>query len=196
MPNSRPSPDYIGPRYRGLVVVGANPGIAITPSQKLNDARTFELQERIATGDRDAFAELLRHLPDSMLGWKQMVNRSARAYLDYDVEEIAYINLVKCATTITNSDVRKLFKGAAKDVPSRCWNLHTRAILEALNPHFVVALWIPVLQNLEWLGYRFDAVKKFAAYNGQRNLRSEEKYKGVKAVFDFFNEWKKPEPDS
>jgi len=154
--------------------------------QELNDACTFELQERIANGDRIAFEELQRHLPKSMLGWRQMVSRSAREYLDYDIEEIAYINLVKCATTVTNSDVHKLFKGAANDIPKRCWDLHTQLILESLKPRFVVALWKPVLKSLELLGYRFDGVEKFTSYNGQRNLRSEEKYEGVKAIFDVF----------
>jgi hypothetical protein len=191
--NERPSPDYIGRRYRGLVVIGANPGVASKPEHEINDVRTFALQERIAEGDRDAFSDLLQHLPQSMLGWRQMVSRSARAYLEYDIEEIAYINLVKCATTRTDSNVRKLFKEKASKIPERCWDTHTRPILEALRPRFIVALWLPIKSNLESLGYRFEGVEKFGAHNGARNLSWERRYEDAKSVFDSFNEF--PESD-
>jgi hypothetical protein len=187
MPNDRPSPDYVGPRYRGLVVIGANPGIASTDSQRVNDARTFELQTKIAEGNRDAFSELLRFLPMSMMGWKQVVDRGGRDYLGYDIEEIAYINIVKCATSKPLSDVFKLFTEGASDIPRRCWETHTQPILEALRPRFVVALWLPVIDSLKALGYQFAGVRQAGSYNGQRNLPKAKKYQGAKRVFDSFS---------
>jgi len=188
MPFERPAPDYFGPRYRGLVVVGANPGIASNATHQKNDARTFELQTQIAAGKRDAFRELMRFLPESMIAWKQVVNGKGRQYLDYDIEEIAYINLVKCATTKQNSDVFKLFTGAASEIPKRCWETHTKNLLDALQPSFVVALWTPVLDSLKRLGYQFGGVQQTGSYNGQRNLTTGRKYEGAKTVFDTYGQ--------
>lgn len=187
MPNSRPTPDYVGPRYRGLVVIGANPGIAFRSKQKANDAHTFELQDRIAAGDRVAYDELLLHLPESMLGWQQMVNGFARQFLRYDIEEIAYINLVKCATTTPHSDVHNLFRNNAKAIPQRCWDANSLPLLESLRPRFIAALWRPVLGSLRQLGYLFAGVEMTGAYNGQRNLPIHKRYEDVKKVFDAFN---------
>jgi hypothetical protein len=130
----------------------------------------------------------MRFIPQSMLGWRQVVNRRARDFLKYDIDEVAYVNLVKCGTTRTSSDIHSLFKGGAGSIPKRCWDTHTRDLLDYLKPSRVVALWKPIRSNLARLGFSFDGVEKFGAHNGSRSVSFDDKFLEIKPIFDQFNE--------
>ena len=112
-----------------------------------------------------------------------MVNTSARKRLRYDITEIAYVEVVKCATRPLGSDLRKLFKGTG--VLSRCWETHTRALLEELAPTHIVALWKPIIPMLRSLGYEFlSDESRIGAYNGSRSLNLDQRFADVVRVFD------------
>jgi hypothetical protein len=182
----KPCVDYIGIRYRGLVIIGANPGIATTPDQKTNDERMFALQNALAAGNDQAFVDLMKFIPESMLGWRQLVNERDRSYLQYDIEEVAYVNLVKCSTNKLSSDVHSLFIGTAKSIPQRCWDTHTRDILQFLKPRVVIALWMPIRSSLTKLGFSFGDVEQFGAHNGSRTAKFEKRFEEIKPIFDSF----------
>ena len=176
-----PSPDFIGSRYRGLVVVGGNPGIASTTEHRCNDRITLDLQRRIALGDRRAFEELMRHLPVSMAHWKQVVDADGRRRLRYNIEEIAYVNLVKCGTRPGRGNTKALFSGTP--ILSRCWETHTKQMLDWLAPTHVVALWKPIIGILNKLGFNVDAVVS-GYHNGARHLTKDQRYAAALRVFD------------
>lgn len=183
----RPSPDFVGKNYRGLLIIGANPGIANNQSHNANDKIMFSLQENLANNDTDAYNDLISHLPQSMIHWKQIVSSKHKNYLGFDVDEIAYIDLVKCATkSIGNSqsDVIANFRKIANglDIPSLCWNLHTKEIINFLKPTHIIFLWKPIEKNLRKLGYDFKGVVDYASYNGSRHLKMEAKLDDVKLL--------------
>src|SRR5262245_58428505 len=83
-----PSPDFVGRRYRGLVIVGANPGVANTARHRVNDARMEQLMRRVAeSGRTDDLDALHDHLAASMLDWRQLVNAEDRQAFAFDIEE-------------------------------------------------------------------------------------------------------------
>lgn len=184
MPLPLPSPDFVGSRYRGLVIVAGNPGIAHAGVQHHNDAIMFDLQQRVGAGDQDAFEQLMVFLPESMLHWPQVVNAAGRERMGYDIEEIAYVELVKCATRPLGSDLRGLLRGT--DILSRCWETHTRAMLALLQPTHIVALWKPIIPTLEHLGYQFSAQSRIGYHSGARSFTLEQRYAHAKPVFDHF----------
>jgi len=185
MPLPMPSPDYIGPNYRGLVIIGSNPGLAHTAAQSMNDRKMFALQEQIALGSGEAFRELMRFLPTSMLGWKQVVDRKSREYLGFDISEVAYVNLVKCATNPGGSDAQKLFTGT--NIVKRCWKNHTGPLLELLRPTHIAALWKPVIKVLGKQGYLFPKGVQVGFHSGRRSASLEERYATVRDVFQDFS---------
>ena len=184
MPLPLPSPDYVGSRYRGLIIVAGNPGIAHAGIHYVNDAHMFELQSRIATGNQSAFAELMAFLPESMLHWPQMVSADGRKRMAYDVEEVAYIELVKCATRPLASDLRSLLRGT--EILNRCWRTHTRTMLDMLQPTHIVALWKPIIPTLQHLGFHFPDSSRIGYHSGARNLPLDLRYKAAKPVFDSY----------
>jgi hypothetical protein len=185
MPRELPSPDFIGSRYRGLVIIGGNPGVAHKPAHFVNDDLMFDYQRRIAQGERVAFEKLMAFLPESMRRWPQMVNDTGRRLMDYDIEEVAYVDIVKCATKPGSSDLRRLFRHAP-DVIGRCWTHHTKPLLELLKPTHIVALWKPIVPTLQSLGYIFPKGVPIGHYNGCHSWSLDRRYAGAKAVFDAF----------
>jgi hypothetical protein len=184
MPLPNPAPDYVGPDYRGLVVIAGNPGLAHAGVHNDNDALMLALQARVARGDQRAFEELMAFLPDSMEHWPQMVNADARRSLRYDIREIAYVEIVKCATRPLGSNLRRLFHGT--NVLTRCWETHTRALLEALAPTHIVALWKPIIPTLQALEFNFPEGARIGSYNGNRSFSSQRRYAEVVSVFDAY----------
>lgn len=178
-----PSPDFIGSRYSGLVIVGGNPGLAHQPVHRANDRRMFELQQRIATGDQVAFDELLAFMPRSMAHWPQLVDSDGRRRLQYDIEEVAYVDIVKCGTAPGKGDTHSLFNGTG--ILNRCWELHTRRLLEQLRPTHVLALWKPIIGVLERLGYPLHD-KVVGYYSGARHLTKDARYATARGVVDRF----------
>ena len=184
MPLALPSPDYVGPKYNGLLIIGGNPGIAHRAAHHANDAHMFALQAKIATGDQAAFDELMTFLPQSMAHWLQMVNTDGRQRMQYDIEEIAYIDIVKCATRPGGSKLEALLAGT--QVLQRCWTTHTAALLDLLAPTHIVALWAPIISTLKGLGYTFPSNAISGHYDGRRNWGRDQRYQAAKPVFDAY----------
>jgi hypothetical protein len=178
-----PSPDFIGSRYSGLVIVGGNPGLAHHGVHHANDQRMFDLQRRIASGDQAAFDDLLAFMPTSMAHWPQVVDVDGRGRLKYDIEEVAYVDIVKCGTAPGRGNTHSLFNGTA--ILGRCWNHHTRQLLELLQPTHVLALWKPIVGVLERLGYPLHD-KVVGYYCGARQLKKDARYATAHAVVDSF----------
>ena len=178
-----PSPDFIGSRYAGLVIVGGNPGLAHQGVHHEKDARMFALQKRIALGEQAAFDELLAFMPDSMAHWPQVVDRGSRAMLRYDIEHVAYIDIVKCGTRPAQGDTHSLMKRTG--ILNRCWEQHTRKLLDLLQPTHILALWTPTLRVLQRLGYDIDS-KIVGHHSGARHLTKIAKYANAHPVVDDF----------
>ncbi|MCH8685874.1 hypothetical protein [Pedomonas mirosovicensis] len=178
-----PSPDFIGSRYSGLVIIGGNPGLAHHDIHHANDRHMFDLQRKIAAGDQAAFDELLEFMPRSMAHWPQVVDSDGRQRLQYDIEEIAYVNLVKCGTIPGKGNTHSLFNGTG--ILNRCWEQHTRQLLELLRPTHVLALWKPIVTLLEGLDYPIQEIE-VGYHNGARQLTKDERYATARHVIDSF----------
>lgn len=176
-----PSPDFIGSKYRGLVVIGGNPGLAHHGIHYENDKVIFNLQRRIAQGDQEAFDALLAFMPSSMAHWPQVVNNDGRRRLEFNIDEIAYIDIVKCGTAPAAGDTAALLRGTG--ILKRCWQTHTHRLLELLAPTHVLALWSPIPRVLRELGYPLED-KVVGHYTGARHLTSEAKYASARQVVD------------
>lgn len=198
IPERPPSPDYIGPRYAGLVIVGANPGNGSNGAQTANDTLMERLMRQVGEEpDAAAFHALMKFLPTSMLEWKQVVSASHRQILGFDIEEIAYINLVKCKTTSASADP---FDTVGEAVTQRCWKTYTAYQLQRLRPSHVIGLWKGIDAVLETLGYDIqgktfrlprggdteviDVV--YGYHNGQRSLTKDQRLADAKRVVDDF----------
>lgn len=180
---SVPSPDFIGSRYSGLVIVGGNPGLAHHGVHHANDRRMFDFQRRIAAGDRAAFVELLEFMPASMAHWPQVVDRDGRRRLQYDIEDVAYVDIVKCGTSPGKGDTRSLFRGTS--ILERCWEQHTSELLRLLEPTHILALWTPIVGILERLGYSLHD-KVVGWHSGARHLTKDARYASARSVIDDF----------
>jgi hypothetical protein len=143
----------------------------------------FELQRRIAMGDQAAFDELLAFMPTSMAHWPQVVDGDGRLRLQYDIEEVAYIDIVKCGTAPGRGDTDSLFKNTG--ILGRCWEQHTRRLLELLRPSHILALWKPISGVLERLGYPLDD-KVVGYHSGARHLTKDARYATARGVVDRF----------
>lgn len=180
---SVPSPDFIGSRYSGLVIIGGNPGLAHQGVHYENDRRMFDFQRRVAAGDQEALTELLAFLPSSMAHWPQVVDTQSRLRLGYDIEDIAYIDIVKCGSAPAKGDTRSLF--ARTKILERCWKLHTRQLLELLQPTHILALWKPILGVLDYVGYPLHD-KVVGYHTGARHLTKDARYAMAHGVVDDF----------
>jgi hypothetical protein len=194
----QPSPDYLGPRYAGLVIVGANPGNPSNHKHRAADEITVELMRYVGQApDAYAFDKLMAQLANSMREWKQVVNISHRKKLEYDIEQIAYLNIVKCNTRIANANP---LKSVGKRVTSRCWATYASNQLRLLQPTHILGLWTPIRDVLRQLGcYHVSGEVLtlptadgetvplkvvFGNYNGDRRKTEEEKLADAKRVID------------
>ena len=178
-----PSPDFIGARYSGLLIVGGNPGLAHHGVHFANDQKMFDLQGRIAAGEQGAFDELLAFMPLSMAHWPQVVDSDGRRRLQYDIEDIAYIDIVKCGTAPGKGDTHSLLNGTA--ILARCWEHHTRHLFDLLRPTHILALWTPIVAVLERLRYPLHD-KVVGYYSGARHLPKDARYATARGVVDSF----------
>ena len=187
-PRMRPAPDYLGPRYRGLVIVGANPGIANSGDFEVGDTKRDLLMSRMTkSNSASTYNELTSFLASYMGTWKNnLSNDWFRNFLGYEIEEIAYVNLVKCRTFNTGSNPRRV---VGDGITRRCWNEHTSRQISALNPDYVVGHWKPIRATLQWLGYRFETVQ-YASYSGARNLDYAQRAGDLVPLFKKFSEEK------
>lgn len=156
--SNAPSPDFVGRSYRGLVVVAANPIMR----QGTNEA----------------------HLSAPTIGaWHQVVNPRDRMLLNFDIEDVSYINIVKCATVKVGSKPHRLFKGTG--VFKRCWLRNTLPLLQLLDPTHVICVSKGVQEALMEVGFRLPP-RRIAAYDQSRHKSPQDRIRNVRRVFDDF----------
>jgi hypothetical protein len=100
-----------------------------------------------------------------MLKWKSplLVNKTFReTILEYKIEKIAFINLVKCQPRRAGSSV---FKTMKEETVYECWDRFTRAQIDLLNPDFIAFQWKDTMVDYSRLRLR-DTGIQFYAYNG------------------------------
>ncbi|QCO07447.1 hypothetical protein [Azospirillum argentinense] len=197
IPERPPSPDYLGPRYAGLAIIGANPGNAANGGQQAHDEAMEALMHRVGQERAPAaYHELMALLVMSMRGWKQVVSAAHQMALDYDIGEIAYIDIVKCKTFRGGADP---FRTVGGTVARRCWETYTAHQLDLLQPTHVIGLWKPIGGVLRRLGYDVEFGEfrlpeggahpievVYGFHNGRRNLPAADRLVDALRVVDDF----------
>ena len=183
MDTDSPQPGFIGRNYQGIVIIGANPGTGGEREyyQQMN-RKYYAMADSFAnSNDISDYHKYLDFSADYMQSWNQhLCNNKFRDFLDYDIEDIAYINIVKCRTTQTSSDV---FANCGATVTYRCAEQYLLRQLDILKPKYIVGHWKTIGNTLERLGYDLSHID-YASYSGQRNLPV---VKRIKDVQDLFN---------
>jgi hypothetical protein len=180
---STPQPGYIGRKYsnqNGLVIIGANPGIPnVSPFIQKDPIYIQHIQNFARNKDYDQFLQYLDYTDDYMKSWRNnLTNAHFRELLGYNIEEIAYINLVKCRSIQVGSNT---IQTLGNTVTRRCFNLHTIRQLNLLKPRWIIGQWKQIPKTLHSLGY--DIPKTIPCYSGQRNLTEQAR---IKDIYPFF----------
>ena len=111
-----------------------------------------------------------------------LCNNEFRNLLGYDIEEIAYLNIVKCRTEEGNSNV---IRNIGMEVSRMCCASYLSKQLEILQPKYIVGHWNPVIDNLQTLGIDLSKYRT-ASMNGARHLAKEEKIREIKGIFEIY----------
>jgi hypothetical protein len=178
--NSTPQPGFIGRRYGGLVIIGANPGIPnVSPFIEREPVYLSLIRDFARSGDFSKFLRYLDYAATYMSTWRNnLTNNEFRGLLSYDIETIAYVNIVKCRSEPTGSD---LFKTVGESVTRRCFTSHLARQLKILEPKGFIGHWKPIPKTLRTLGYNVPL--DMPCYSGQRNLPVS---KRVRELVPFF----------
>jgi len=113
--------------------------------------------------------------------WRNnLANSYFRELLGYDIENIAYINIVKCRSIKVGSDP---FDAVGYSVTYRCFTEHTAKQLSILNPKWIVGHWEPIPEVLKTLGYRTN--QYIPCYSGKRDLTYEQR---AEEIIPFFKQ--------
>jgi len=179
-PNSTPQPGFIGRRYKGLVIIGSNPGIPKTKLfQKREPIYLKHIYDFAIEKNFDKFQEYLDYASDYMTIWNNnLTNSYFRNLLGYDIENIAYINIVKCRSINTGSDP---LNTVGYSVARRCFTTHTVKQLDLLKPQWIVGHWKPIPDVLRKLGYRIN--QYIPCYSGKRDWTYEQR---AEEIIPFF----------
>jgi len=179
-----PNVGFLGRSYRGMVIVGGNPGIPTSAAHRRNDCKAYRLSGRYAkTGSMEDFEVLMDHMSEIMRCWKNnLCNDFFRDHLDYDIDEVAYLNLLKCRTAKTGSDPGRL---VGAKISRRCAKKYALKELSLLRPRFIACQWKPLPGHLESLGFDLDGVE-WACYSGARNLTYEDRATELVPLFEAF----------
>ena len=179
--NSTPQPGFIGKRYNGLVIIAANPGIPnVSPFIEREPIYLNLVKKFSEKRDYNCFLQYLEYASDYMSTWRNnLANRDFRELLGYNIETIAYINIVKCRSSPTGSDP---IKTVGREVTERCFNTFLKKQLEILQPKAIVGHWKPIPKTLAELGYYTS--RPIPCYSGQRNLTIKERVKDLIPYFE------------
>jgi hypothetical protein len=174
--NSTPQPGFIGKRYSGLVIVAANPGIPnVSPFIEREPIYLDLVKEFSETENYNSFLKYLDYASDYMSTWRNnLTNKDFRELLGYDIETIAYVNIVKCRSFETGSDP---IKTLGKEVTERCFNNYLKKQLEVLQPKTIIGHWKPIPCVLNKLGYKVSS--NTPCYSGQRNLTISQRVQDI-----------------
>lgn len=182
-----PQPGFIGRSYRGLVIVGANPGTGYHRDfYQRNNKEYYALADKFSrSGNIKDYQAYLDFTANYMNYWNQhLCNAEYRSMLGYDIEDVAYLNIVKCRTSKTGSDV---FSNCGQEVTAKCAHAYLLKQLEILAPKYIVCHWKPVYAALARLGFPMDDIK-CAAFSGARHLTKPERTGEIKPIFDEFKQ--------
>lgn len=179
-----PFPDFVGRRYAGLVIIGANPGTSSTEAFKRQDLEFNVRMEKLRnSGSIKDYNALLDYRNDASRSWtRTLCNEEYRRLLGYDLETVAFVNIVKCRTFEPKAD---LFQNVGKEIPRRCYGKYLERQLSILKPRYVACQWKPIQRTLAALGYNFNGAK-IGSFNGQRNLPKEQRIAEVAHIFEEF----------
>ena len=183
-----PFPDFIGRTYRGLVVIGANPGPGgnyAAEEEEMNALlRTYATDKSL-----EFYNKLLDYRNESSRYWdeRNLCSNTMRQHLHFDLEDIAYLNIVKCKTVKTNKQNSCVTKNIGLEVSRKCSHLYLKRQLEILRPTHIIAQWKPIPDDLAKLGFAFSgyAIK---ALNGLQSWRYKPELStgAIKPVFEQF----------
>lgn len=185
-----PIPDFCGRSYKGLVIIGANPGKATSKKYIEKDAKRAILAEQFKNAPTSQnFEEVHDFIAGYMGEWKNnVVAENFRNDLHLNVEEIAYVNLVKCRTKLTASHP---YQTVGETITRRCWGQNTKSQLDLLQPRYVIFLWKGVRETLEELDITLARHKDAGVYNGNRSKPYPERIAEIKPIFEAFNKEEK-----
>lgn len=180
-----PFPDFIGRNYRGLVVIGANPGPGGNYSQEEQEINSL-LREFSRNNSIDNYHKILDYRNSCSLYWddRNLCSKKMRNFLNFDLEDIAYLNIVKCKTEGKGSSV--IYK-IGKAVSERCFEHYLKKQLEILNPKYIIAQWKAIPDDLKELKFYFPE-SNIPFLDGNQTLRykPELSTKDIKPVFELF----------
>jgi hypothetical protein len=185
MDREPPQPGFVGRRYRGLVILGANPGCGQGNEFYLRqDKECYRLAQVFAdSGSIEDYGRYLDFTGQYMGSWHaHLCNREFRSLLGYDIEEVAYLNLVKCRTLVTGSDV---FANCGEAATNRCVHSYLLRQLSALQPKYIACHWQGVARALPRIGIGLNGIE-VATLNGARHLSAAAKIAEIKPLFARF----------
>jgi hypothetical protein len=170
--NSTPQPGFIGRHYKGLVIIGSNPGIPDSKLyQEMEPIYLKHIHDFAVEKDFQKFLDYIDYLSDYMAIWKNnLTNNYFRDLLKYDIGNIAYLNIVKCRSINVGSDP---FNTVGYSITRRCFTEHTLRQLDILKPKWIVGHWKTIPGVLKTLGYRVN--QYIPCYSGKRDWTYEQR---------------------
>jgi hypothetical protein len=180
-----PFPDFVGRKYSGLVIVGANPGTSFEQRFKNQDLHFKNLLDKLKRSKRTSdYHSLLDYRNIASQEWhKTLCSNFFRSKLEYDFETVAFVNIVKCRTLKCSSNVEN---NVGRSVVSICTNRYLKKQLNILNPNYIVCQWKPVKETLRSIGYNFQGVSMVGCFSGQRNIPDKDKIMEIIPIFEIF----------
>lgn len=147
-------PGFIGKEYKQLVIVGSHPSNNSAYQEynesfirHLEEFKKVEYSEAPNSACVEKFLDYLTALESYMNNWKDehLVSRAARKYLSYDIEHIAFVNMVKCFRAKDASNDKKQLAR----IKYRCVTSCFLQQMEVLDPKYIVCINKATMENLK-----------------------------------------------
>lgn len=162
-------PGFIGKEYKGLVIIGRNPGSSGSANRREIDKRTFNSLSSFKnnpTKSFDAYQDALKSAMEEWTVWKKSKDlRDEFFYKRHNIEpdNIAFINLAKCRL---KDPKKKLIPNICLQCTKECFKNFTQKQLEVLNPTHIIYLFKGVRDTLTTkLNYRLPPGCNAGAYD-------------------------------
>lgn len=182
-------PGFIGRRYAGLVIVGHTPSNNKNFAAENEDFIHYvdEFRKTVFSKDENSsctarFLDYNEALCRYMNSWPEgcLVSREERDFLDYDIENVAFINIVKCFRK-ENKDTR--YK---EDIQNRCFRSYCQKQLEILSPRYIICIDKRTMTLLKEL-YTLPENCILTSRNGRRDFHDLSRK--LEEVVPRFKEW-------
>ena len=168
-------PGFIGKRYAKFVVVGHFPANNKQYIERENAFRPYyeafknsQFSDALDSICYENFIAYNEALSNYMREWPRgyFVSEKEREFLNYDIDNIAFINITKCK--FQNSEKQR-DDNAVKMIDAYCFNKHFINQIKILNPDHIVCVNKKTKMILENL---YPEIKKFniAAGNGSQSV--------------------------